>query len=138
MQKTEIEIQTDVYKLLQNSSLKSAVNGKVYQNGLRPRDSKAEDMVVIFTTGLSGQVQTGVITIHVFVPQISNVSNGVLQPNLIRVNTLEKEAQAFVDSLTASMSDYKFMQWKTIASIQDDELKQTIIVIQLKFKLLTN
>lgn len=138
MQKTEIEIQTDVYKLLQNSSLKSVVNGKVYQNGLRPRDSKMEDMVVIFTTGLAGQVQTGVVTIHVFVPQISNVLNGVLQPNLTRVNALEQDAQAFVNSLTASVSEYKFTLWKTIASIQDDDLKQTIIVIQLKFKLLTN
>lgn len=137
MQKTEIEIQTDVYKLLQNSSLKGVVNGKVYQNGLRPRDSKTEDVVVIFTTGLAGQVQTGVVTIHVFVPQISNVLNGVLQPNLTRVNELEKDAQAFVNSLT-SVSEYKFTLWKTIASIQDDDLKQTIIVIQLKFKLLTN
>ena len=84
---------------------------------MRPRDSSLEDAVVIFTTGLSGQVQTGVLTVNIFVPKISNNLNGTLQPNLTRILALEKEAQAFVDSLTASVSDYKFNQWQTIYSM---------------------
>lgn len=137
-QKTELEIQTDLFKLLKNSDLNSCINGSVYQNGMRPRDSSLEDAVVIFTTGLSGQVQTGVLTVNIFVPKISNNLNGTLQPNLTRILALEKEAQAFVDSLTASVSDYKFNQWQTIYSMDDEDLQQTIIVIKLKYKLLTN
>ena len=70
MAKTGKQIQSDVLALLKSSTLPSIISGKVYRKGCRPRDSKAEDAIVIFTTGLPGQIQTGVVTINIYCPDI--------------------------------------------------------------------
>ena len=63
MAKTSKQIQGDVYRLLKNSTLSSMISGDVYRGdgktSNRPRDSRKEDAVVIFTSGLSGDIQTG-------------------------------------------------------------------------------
>lgn len=90
MAKTGKQIQSDVLALLKSSSLPALISGKVYRKGYRPRDSKAEDAIVIFTAGLPGQVQTGVVTINIYVPDIDPYENGVLVENGQRCETLEK------------------------------------------------
>ena len=66
MAKTATQIQGDVYQLLKNSTLCSMISGDVYRKGMRPRDSKLEDAVVIFTTGLPDEIQTGVVTVTMY------------------------------------------------------------------------
>ena len=78
MAKTGKQIQSDVLALLKSSTLPSIISGKVYRKGCRPRDSKAEDAIVIFTTGLPGQIRTGVVTINIYCPDIDPYENGVL------------------------------------------------------------
>lgn len=59
MAKTGKQIQGDVYQLLRDSTLYSMISGEVYRNGMRPRDSRAEDAVVTFTTGIPTEIQEG-------------------------------------------------------------------------------
>ena len=106
MAKTGKQIQSDVLALLKSSTLPSIISGKVYRKGCRPRDSKAEDAIVIFTTGLPGQIQTGVVTINIYCPDIDPYENGVLVEDGQRCETLEKAAADWVDSLTAAVSNY--------------------------------
>ena len=70
MAKTGKQIQGDIRKLLMDSTLYTKISGEVYRNGYRPRDSRREDAVVIFTAGMPEQIQTGVVTINIFVPDI--------------------------------------------------------------------
>ena len=64
MAKTGKQIQGDVYQLLRDSTLYTMISGEVYRSGNRPRDSKKEDAEVIFTTGLTDQIQSGVVTVN--------------------------------------------------------------------------
>ena len=114
MAKTATQIQGDVYQLLKNSTLCSMISGDVYRKGMRPRDSKLEDAVVIFTTGLPDQIQTGVVTINIYVPDIDAYNNGVMVENGLRSSQLELLAAEWVDSLKAGVSNYKFRLQQTI------------------------
>ena len=137
MNKTAKQIQGDIYDMLRTSSLSDMISGSVYRAGMRPRDSKLEDAVVIFTTGNPGQIQTGIITINIYVPDIDPYGNGVLTENGQRCEELETAAQKWVDSLTADKSDYKFSLDQTIHTTEDKEIHQHFVVIRLEFQLTT-
>ena len=136
MAKTSREIQGDIYQLLRSSNLRSTISGDVYRDGMRPRDSRLEDAIVIFTAGLSNQVQTGVVTINVYVPDIDPYGNGVLVEDVERTEQIEKSAQAWVDSLTTAVSCYKFTLQQTIYTETDESISQHFVVVRLQFELL--
>ncbi len=134
MAKTGKQIQSDVLALLKRSSLPALISGKVYRKGYRPRDSKDEDAIVIFTTGLPGQVQTGIVTINIYCPDIDPYENGVYVENGERCETLEKAAASWVDSLTAAVANYKFKLQQTIYTEEEPEIKQHFVVVKLKYE----
>ena len=94
MAKTSKQVQGDVYKLLRDSTLYTMISGEVYRSGMRPRDSRLEDAVVIFTAGLPTQIQTGIVTVNIFVPDIDPYDNGVLVEDSERTEEVERLAQA--------------------------------------------
>jgi hypothetical protein len=100
MAKTSKQIQGDVYRLLQDSVLSGMISGEVYRSGYRPRDSNREDAVVIFTTGLPDEVQTGVVTVNIYVPDTDLYGNGVLVEDGQRTEEIERLANDWVNSLT--------------------------------------
>ena len=120
--------------LLRGSTLAEGVNGSIYRSGTRPRDSKAEDIVVIFTTGDGAQFQSGVVTLNIFVPYIHFGNDGVLYEDSERCEEIEALAQSTVDALTADRSDYRFRLRDTIHTQQDDEIRQSFVVVRLSFK----
>ena len=138
MAKTATQIQGDVYQLLKNSTLCSMISGDVYRKGMRPRDSKLEDAVVIFTTGLPDQIQTGVVTINIYVPDIDAYNNGVLVENGLRSSQLELLADEWVDSLKAGVSNYKFRLQQTIYTEEDAAIKQHFVVVKLHYRYFGN
>lgn len=138
MAKTATQIQGDVYQLLKNSTLCSMISGDVYRKGMRPRDSKLEDAVVIFTTGLPDQIQTGVVTINIYVPDIDAYNNGVMVENGMRSSQLELLAAEWVDSLKAGVSNYKFRLQQTIYTEEDAAIKQHFVVVKLRYRYFGN
>lgn len=134
MAKTSKQVQGDVYRLLKDSTLYTLISGEVYRNGYRPRDSRKEDAIVIFTTGLPDEIQTGVVTVNIFVPDIDPYNNGVWVEDGARTEELEKLADAWVDSLTAKVSNYKFKLQQTIYTEEDKDIRQHFVVVKLKYK----
>lgn len=132
--KTGKQIQGDIYKLLKDSTLCSMISGDVYRNGYRPRDSRLEDVVVIFTVGQSDQIQSGVVTVNIFVPDIDPYDNGVLVEDGQRTEEIERLASAWVESLTADVSCYKFDLRQTIYTENEEEINQHFIVIKLGYR----
>lgn len=100
MTKTGKQVQTDIRQMLLGSALAEAVSGSVYRNGYRPRDSRMEDIVVTFTAGLAEQIQTGVVTVDIYIPDIDSDANGTWVEDGRRTEALEAAAQAWADSLT--------------------------------------
>ena len=117
MAKTSKQIQGDVYRLLKDSVLSGMISGKVYRSGYRPRDSNREDAVVIFTTGLPDEIQTGVVTVNIYVPDTDLYGNGVLVEDGQRTEEIERLANDWVNSLTADKSCYKILRSKTTPDI---------------------
>ena len=100
MAKTSRQVQGDIYRLLRSSDMFPQLSGEVYRQGMR-RDSRLEDAVVIFTTGLAdGDIETGVVTVNIFVPDIDPYSNGVFVEDGVRTEQVERMAQDWADSLT--------------------------------------
>ena len=134
MAKTSRQVQGDIYQLLRDSTLYTMISGEVYRKGQRPRDSKLEDAEVIFTTGLPTQIQEGVVTVNIFVPDIDPYDNGVLVEDSERTEAVEKLAQAWVDSLTAEVSCYKFRLQQTIYTEEEPTIHQHFVVVRLGYR----
>ncbi len=135
MAKTGTQIQSDIYAFLKASNLANAINGGIYREGLRPRDSRNEDAVVIFTAGLVGEIQTGVVTINIYVPDIDPYGNGVQTINGARCAEVEQLAAEWVESLTAGKSNYKFRLTQTIATYYEVETNQHFVSVKLGYRL---
>lgn len=131
---TAKQVQTDVYNMLKDSALSSMISGAVYRAGYRPRDSRAEDAIVTFTAGTVGEVEKGVVTVNIYVPDIDPYENGVLVEDGTRTDELEQAAAEWVQTLTAEKSDYKFKLSKTIYTEADRDTKQHFIVVILEYE----
>lgn len=138
MAKTGKQVQGDIYQLLKGSTLYSMISGDVYRNGYRPRDSRLEDAVVIFTVGLPDQIQTGVVTVNIFVPDIDPYDNGVFIEDGQRTEALERLAAEWVENLTAAVSCYKFKLQQTIYTEEEAEINQHFIVVKLGYQYFGN
>lgn len=134
MAKTSKQIQGDVLRLFRDSTLYTLMSGEVYRNGNRPRDSKKEDAVVIFTTGQAEEIQEGVVTLNLYVPDIDPYENGVWVEDGERTEELERQAQAWVDSLTCDISNYKFKLQQTIYTEEEPEIHQHFVVVKLRYR----
>lgn len=135
MARTSRQIQGDIYRLLVDSTLSAMISGGVYRAGMRPRDSRLEDAEVRFTTGLAGQVQTGVVTVNIWVPDIDPWGNGVLVEDSERTEQLEAAAQEWFEAVRASETDYNFRLQQTIYTEEEPYIKQHFVVVRLAYEL---
>lgn len=134
MAKTGKQVQGDIYQLLRNSTLSSMISGSVYRAGMRPRDSKLEDAEVIFTTGIPTQIEKGVVTVNIFVPDIDPYENGVLVEDGERTEAIEAAAESWFKSLTAGVTNYKFSLQQTIYTEEEPTIKQHFVVVRLSYE----
>ena len=131
---TGTQVATDIYAMLNGSDLAKAISGKVYHEGMRPRGSGKEDAVIIFTTGLTGEVESGVVTINIYVHDIKPRRDGVAVINGKRVRELEALAGAWVRSLTAGRSNYLFYLQNAIYTEAEPSIDQHFVVIRLAYR----
>jgi hypothetical protein len=98
MIRTAKEIQGDIISLLRDSALASSVSGAIYRKGYRPLNSQAEDIVVGFVTGITGDIAEGVVVVNVYVADIDAFGDGTLVENVgVETNHLELTEQGMSD-----------------------------------------
>ena len=134
MRKTGGEIEHDVFDIIVSSQLKNEIKGDVYLDGTRPKDPRNEDAVIAFMTGLDGQIQTGAITINVYVPNIDNGS-GVLVKDTARCKYLERKVDEILRSLKPT--DYHFSLGSIVRTFKTEDVEEYFVNAKLKFKLKT-
>lgn len=130
---TSKKVEGDFRRFLIDSDLARGLSGKVYRNGMRPRDSRKEDAVVIFTSGLPDEIQTGVITINIYVPDLDGNGTGVLEQDGQRLEEIERAAQDWVESLTAKRSCYRISLRQSIHTMEEPEINQHFVVVKLGY-----
>lgn len=134
MAKTSKQVQGDIYKLLRDSTLYTLISGEVYRNGLRPRDSELEDAVVTFTAGIPSEIQEGVVTVNIYVPDIDPYDNGVWVEDGARAEVLERLAAEWVESLSADVSCYLFDLQQAIYTEAEPDIHQHFVVVKLHYR----
>ncbi|MCD8313574.1 MAG: hypothetical protein LUC24_05375 [Bacteroidales bacterium] len=135
---TAKQVQTDFIALLRGSSLEAAVSGSVYRDGYRPRDSRLEDIVVAFTTGTAAQVDSGVVTLNIFVPDIAD-SDGTLVEDGARTAELEAAAQTWFDGLSGGgAGDYLLSLRQTIYTEAEPETHEHFVSVRLGYRYFAN
>lgn len=138
MTKTAKQIQGDIIALLDGSDLVKSLSGSVYrgtpESSYRPRDSKLEDLIVIFTEGTPEQIEYGTVTLNIYVPDIDPFDDGVLVEDGQRTEELERAADNWVDSLTCDRSCYKFKLRQTIHTQYNSDLHQHFVVVKLGYE----
>lgn len=133
MEKTEKQIEKDVFRIIRDSELKAVIGGVVYRDGMRPKNAKTEDIVVKFLTGIDGQEQSGIVLIHIYVPNIKSPSgDGELVPNITRIGQLEEIANIMISSLESD--EYLFEKDDTPRSYPADGIEQQFINVRLHYR----
>lgn len=130
---TAHKVQDDIIAMLRGSALEEYVTGGIYREGYRPRDSRKEDIVVVFVTGTPEQVERGAVTLNIFVPDITPYNNGVYVEDGLRVSHIERSADAWAQSLVASRSNYRFKLLRTISTMRDEAAHEHFVVVQLEY-----
>lgn len=133
MTRTSKQVQGDIYQFLMDSTLSAMISGDIYRNGMRPRDSKVEDAVVTFVTGTVADVQSGVVVVNIYVPDIDPWNNGVLVEDSGRTEEIEVAADLWVSSLTCARSDYKFALASTIQTFDEPSIHQHFVSVRLRY-----
>lgn len=128
------QIVTDIIALLRETGLPSFIGGGVYREGNRPRDSRAEDLVVIFTTADAEQFQSGVVTLNIYVPDLPETTNGVGLVDSARCEAVEAATSEAISSLKAHRSDYLFRLRDAVHTERDQDTGQAFVVARLGFK----
>lgn len=132
--KTGTQIEKDFYRLVKNSPIASAIGGQVYRDGTRPRNSKAEDAVVIFVAGLDGQIQDGVVVVNVFVPKKPFGKDTEPVKDIARIDTLEQVIRDWLDSFNVPEYLLPEDERPTIRSLEDPATHETYIYVRIKFR----
>lgn len=137
--KTAKFVQSDIIALLEGSDLAASLSGSVYrgtaEDSYRPRDSKLEDIVVIFTAGTVAEVQEGVVTVQIYVPDITPYDNGVFVEDGRRTAEIEEAAASWVESLSYNRCDYLFNLTKAIHTSYNVDIHQHFVVVSLGYKI---
>lgn len=135
MKKSEKNIEKDLFRLIKASPLAEMVTGKVYRAGMRPDNSQLEDIIVKFLVGAEGQIQTGVVILNIYVPDITQKGFTRKVENTARVEEIEDAVIAFVKDCADTEYLYEFDD--TMLSIEVEEIGQHAISARIHYQRFT-
>jgi len=140
MNRTGTQALADVYQYIKGSALADMVSGGVYYSETRPRDSRAEDIVIGYLAGVPADLQQIVVNINIFVPDIDPWQNGVLTPDVARLKEIEEAAAEWSHSLSVAATDgkYQVSLYDNIHSGEAAGIGQHYVNIQLRLRYWSN
>ena len=128
--KSDILIKDDVYAFIKKSPLAAAVTGKVRKQGVRPKGSDLEDVVISVVANENGQIQEAVVNVNIYVKDDIK-SDGQNQEATIRLRELCKIAS---DTLEVGRGeDFRFtLESQRVLAV--DEVNVHVINNRLNYK----
>lgn len=137
MYKTVQDIEDDFYNAIKQTSIVSSVSGELYKQGLRPVNSKLEDINLIVTTLDSEQYQNGIITLLVFCNGVDLYQSQTV-PDKARIKEVSSKLLLITDELKNLMPEYDgFYFAQGITNDWDVETEQYFVSAKIGFKYLT-
>lgn len=129
MSLTGTDIEQVFYNFLKGGSLETAISGKIYKSGMRPIGSTNEDVVIVFLSGFSTQIQDGIVVINTYV---ADTKDGL--KNTSRIKSLETVIKTWIDSFVDV--NYKIELERTIKVFAEPDISQHFISTRISFKTL--
>lgn len=128
--KSDILIKDDVYALIKNSPLASAVTGKICKQGVRPKGSDKEDVVIAVVANLNGQIQEAVVNVNIYVADDIK-SDGQNQESTIRLRELCRIASETLE--VGRGENFRFsLESQRVLAVEDT--KEHVINNRLNYK----
>ena len=129
--KTEKQVERDFFTFIRESELGMGIRGTVYRAETRPANADTEDLVVKFLAGLDEQIQSGVVIINIYVPDIPFGNDGRKVEDSTRINDLEN---LILDFVTDNDNTEYWMQTDgTPKSTAIENIEQHLIYARIKF-----
>ncbi len=128
--KVEGEIERDFYAMLKQHNFADMLRGSIYRKDMRPPKSREEDAVVSFFAGFDSQVQTGYITVDVYVPRLNE------KIDLERITALEVELNNFIHY--SDLGEYRVVDGSSMRTYYNEDLNQDFIVARIPFRRYTD
>lgn len=132
--KTEQQIERDFYSFIKGSNLGAAIKGGIYRSEMRPNDAKTEDLVVKYLAGIDEQIQSGVVILNIYVPDIA-YQDGRKVIDHKRIGELQELVNEFVNS--NDNSEYWMQTDTTPTTMKNEEIEQHFIYVRIKFNRIT-
>ena len=100
MKKTVFDAKQWIYELLNVSSVKTSISGKIYKNK-RPTESTKEDIVVNSILMDNDFLQDGTFNVNCYVPYVSVSIDGISQfmPNESRLSQISQLVYPLLDNI---------------------------------------
>ena len=134
--KTGGQVETDFYRATKKTELSRKISGEVYRDGFRPRNSKKEDIIIRMTALSVGQLQEGVLTILVFVPDSEVYGKGNLKRNITKLNKFEELGEKAVEEIRQELSEYQNVELQTGIQSYPDSNEEHFVSIKISFQIL--
>lgn len=130
---TSTEVIDEIFKRLNNASVKSMITGGIYKMQ-RPTNSVKEDIVVNSLGMLNEQLQKGVVNVNVFVPDLAVTVNGIQQrqPNFLRLDLLSRQVTTELRNRRDSASRFWY-DYQQDRLFKDENSDQHFINIRVAF-----
>lgn len=103
--KSDILIKDDVCAFIKKSPLATSITGKVCKQGVRPKGSDKEDIVISVIANMNGQIQEAVVNVNIYVADDIK-SDGQNQEATIRLRELCRIASETLE--VGSGEDFRF------------------------------
>lgn len=128
--KSDILIKDDIYAHIKNSPLASDVTGKICKQGVRPKGSDKEDVVIAVVANLNGQIQESVVNVNIYVADDIK-SDGQNQEATIRLRELCRIASETLE--VGRGEDFRFtLESQRVIEVQGT--KEHVINNRLNYK----
>lgn len=99
---------------------------------MRPKNAMTEDIVVKFLTGIDEQEQSGIVLVHIYVPNKQISDDGELAEDITRIDELE----ALINTVLSNLEDdeYLFEKDGTPNSFPVEGIEQHFINLRLHYR----
>lgn len=131
MKKGKAQIEQDIFDAL-TDFFAEAIDGELYMSDTRPRDSNAEDAVIVAGAPSGEQWQRGRVRILVFVQDIDNNSGSPVK-DIERIQQIEAMAEPIINTLHETLREYSFELFTAPDHGQVPETTEHFVNIHLQY-----
>lgn len=139
MRKTWSDIEQDFYNAIKQTELAHTVNGGVYKFGIRPKNSKKEDVIIKVSALGAKQLQEGTVTVMVYLQPLAKHSDGWIVPNKQRIAEIERLVDQLPEELMPLLTEYNGLKlFDGVGNYTEPDTEEFFVSVKIKFIFLTD